>query len=149
MLNSSEFVSCIGKAQEAPEVQQLLASLGITTKLKMPKDSIDVRHDLPASGVSLIFEPEGPKSSRLIYCAVQFYSDAEQGYTSFPGDLPNQLRFSDGRAEAHAKLGPPFASKMKVRLEVWQVPPLRLGINYTKEEPHRIGVITVQLPPAG
>lgn len=149
MKNLDEYVSCIGKAEDAPEVQKLLASLGIFTKLKMPQDDIDVRHRLPELGISLIFKPEGPQSSRLICNAVQFISDTEHGYTTFAGDLPAQLQFSDGPVEVHVKLGAPHIAKPKLRLDIWQLQGLRLAINYTKDQPHHISVLTIQLPREG
>lgn len=73
-MDHSAFISCIGKAEESTEVQKLLLGLGVTKKLKMPEDDIDVRHSLHDLGVCLIFKPEGPASSALIFNAVQFVS---------------------------------------------------------------------------
>jgi hypothetical protein len=146
-MDFNDFVSCVGKGEDAPEVQRLLSSLGITKKLKMPNDDIDVRHRLPERGLSLIFKPENPKSSRLILTAVQFMSDAEQGWASYDGALPGKILLSDGHAQTHAKLGPPKIEKPKLRLDIWQLQNLRLAINYTKDEPQRVAVITLQLPP--
>lgn len=145
-MDSSEFIDCIGKAEDTPEVRQMLVAVGVTKKLKKPKDDIEARADLPALGLSLIFKPEGPKSSLLIFNAVQFVSSAEQGYTSFSGALPAQLLFSDGQSEAHAKLGTPLVVKPALRRDIWQFKDLRLAIKYAKDAPHRIAVITVHQP---
>jgi len=146
-MDFNDFVSCVGKGEDTPEVQRLLSALGITKKLKMPNDDIDVRHQLPERGLSLIFKPENPKSSRLILTAVQFMSDAEQGWASYGGGLPGKVLLSDGHAETHSKLGPPKIEKPKLRLDIWQLQNLRLAINYTKAEPQRVAVVTLQLPP--
>ena len=146
-MDYSAFVPCIGKQEDAPEVQALLSTVGVTKKLKMPKDDIDVRHELPDLGLSLIFKPEDPKSSRLILTAVKFMSGAEHGYASYGGTLPAKLLFTDGHAQTHAKLGPPKIEKQKLRLDIWQLQNLRLAIHYTKDEPQRVAVITLQLPP--
>ena len=82
-MDYSAFVPCIGKQEDAPEVQALLSTVGVTKKLKMPKDDIDVRDELPDLGLSLIFKPEDPKSSRLFLTAVKFMSGAEHGYASY------------------------------------------------------------------
>lgn len=146
-MDSGEFISCVGKPEDAPEVQQLLSAVGFAKKLKMPKDDIDVRADLPKLGLSIIFKPEGPKSSRLILSAVKFISAAEKGHVSFTGALPAQLLFSDLKAETHAKLGPPVIDEPDLRLAIWQMGALRLAIKYAREAPHSVAVITVQLPP--
>lgn len=144
-MHANDFVSCIGKPEDAPEVQALLAALGVTKKLKMPKDDIEARLDLPKQGLSLIFEPENPKSSRLVLTATQFLSDAHEDYKSFQGTLPGNLLFSDSQAEAHAKLGKPGRSKKAFRLDAWTFDGLDLTVEYAKKD-LRIGAITVQLP---
>lgn len=147
-MHSNDFVSCLGKPEDAPEVQSLLTALGVTKKLKMPKDDIEARVDLPKQGLALIFEPEGPKSSRLVLNGLQFYSDAEKGYKSFQGELPGKLLFSDSQAEVHAKLGKPVESKKAFRLDRWKPKGLLLTVEYAKED-HRIAVVAVELPLKG
>ena len=146
-MDQTTIVSCIGKAEDAPDVQQVLAALGATKKLKMPPDDIDVRHSLHDQGLCLVFKPEGPKSSRLILNAVQFVSSCEEGYSTFAGALPGGLSFSDGPPQANAKLGEPFFSKPKLRREIWNYGVLQLAVNYSRQEPQRIAVVTVELPP--
>ena len=137
-------VSCIGKPEDDPDVQKVLKGLGVTKKLKMPQDDIDARHSLHEQGLCLIFKPESPKSSRLILTAVQFVSSCEEGYSTFAGALPRGLQFSDGPAEANAKLGTPFFSKPKLRREIWDHGQLQLAVNYSRAEPQQIAVVTVE-----
>jgi len=146
-MDSQDFVACIGKPEDAPEVQRMLAAVGVTTKLKMPKDDIEARLSLTKQGLTLIFKPEGPKSSRLIFNAVMFVSDAEEGYSTYAGVLPDGLLFSDTARGAHAKLGTPSISKPKLRRDIWERAGMRLSINYAKAEPQRVAVVTVHLPP--
>ena len=146
-MDSNEFIACIGKYEDAPEVQRVLTAVGCTKKLKMPKDDIDVRVSMPKLGLSMIFGPEGPKSSRLILSAVQFVSDTEKGHKSFSGELPAKLLFSDLKADARTKLGAPEEEDDDLRLDIWPFGKLKLAIDYAKDAPHRVGVITVQLPP--
>lgn len=145
-MHANDFISCVGKPEDAPEVRALLAALGVTKKVKMPKDDIEARVDLPRQGLSLIFEPEGPKSSRLVFSAVQFLSDSNEGYKSFKGTLPHNLLFSDAQAEARAKLGKPGESKKAFRLDRWKLDGLKLTVEYAKTD-LRIGAITVESPP--
>jgi len=141
-----EFVSCIGKHEDDPEVQALLSVLGITKKLKMPKDDIDVRHVLHSHGLDLIFKPESQKTSRLILYAVQFISSLEEGFSTFTGTLPSGLLFSDGQVEAQRKLGTPSTSKPKLRRDIWRLNGLQLALKYSRNPPHQIAVITMQIP---
>jgi hypothetical protein len=144
-MDSSEFIGCLGKREDAPEVQKLLRAVGVTKKLRMPKDDIEARADLPKLGLSLIFEPEGPKSSVLIFQAAQFYSDAEEGYKSFAGALPGGLTISDTQAEVRGKLGKPSETKVALRLDRWKKGDRVLTVEYTKGD-SRISAITVETP---
>jgi hypothetical protein len=146
MMDSKEFIACIGKPEDAPEVQRVLAGIGFTKKLKMPKDDIDARVTMPQMGLSLVFKPEGPKSSRLVLNAAQFISDTEKGNMSFPGALPAKLVFSDGQVEARVKLGKPFDTKPALRRDIWKLENLNLAIKYSKDAPHKIAVVTVEIP---
>lgn len=146
-MDSASLIACIGKPEDAPEVQKLLAAIGFTKALKMPRDDIDVRATAPNLGLSLIFRPEGPKSSRLILSAVKFNSDTEKGNKRFAGALPANLQFSDLKANARAKLGKPEDEDEDLRLDIWSLGQLRLAIKYAKDAPNPIGVVTVQLPP--
>jgi hypothetical protein len=145
-MDSNEFIECIGKPEDAPEVQSMLSTVGVTKKMKIPRDDIEARADLPAHGLSLIFKPEDARSSRVTFNAVQFISDAEKGYTSFSGALPRGLLFSDTQAEARKKLGKPHESKPALRRDIWKFEQLRLAIKYAKEAPHTVAVVTVHQP---
>ncbi len=144
-MDSEEFVACVGKPEDAPEVQRLFAAIGFKKKLKMPKDDIDARIDLLKQGVTLIFEPEGPKSSRLVMSGVQFFSDAEEDYKTFQGALPGQVLFSDTQAEVLAKLGKPSFSKKALRYDAWRSSGRLLTVGYAKKD-QRISMVSVELP---
>lgn len=145
-MNGKEFVACIGKPEDAPEVQAMLVTVGVTKKLRMPKDDIEARADLPDQGLSLIFKPEGPKSSRLIFSAVQFFSGAGRHYKRFAGLLPADLQFSSTQAEARGKLGKPFKALPKLGRDIWKLQGLLLAISYTDEAPHLVAELTVYMP---
>lgn len=147
-MDSSDFLACLGKPDTAPEVQKVLGTVGVTKKLKMPKDDIEARADLPRLGLSLIFKPEAPKSSVLIFQAVQFFSDAEKGYKNFDGPLPDRLTLADTQADVRAKLGKPTEVKAALRLDRWKKPDRVLTVEYAKES-LRIGAITVHIPMKG
>lgn len=144
-MHCNDFIFCLRKPADAPEVVSLLAAVGVTKTPKMPKDDIEARADLPKLGLSLIFEPEGAKTSRLMFTGVQFFSEAEQGYKSFPGELPGHVLFSDSQEQVHAKLGKPSEAKKGMRLEGWTFDGLLLTVEYAKDK--RIAMIAVEIPP--
>jgi len=144
-MNSEDFTRCIGKPEDAPEVQQMLAAVGVKKKLRVPKGDIEARIDMEKKGLALIFEPEERKSSRLILTSVQFYSDAEEDFSTFPGTLPRGLEFTDSQTEVHAKLGKPDDDRMDMNFEAWNWGELELTVEYTLDH-KRIGMIGVAVP---
>jgi hypothetical protein len=145
-MNSNDFIAAIGKPEESPEVQALLRAVGVKKKLKMPKDDIEARVDLPKKGLSLVFEPADSKSNALLFSAVQFFSTIEKGFKSFGGDLPCGLTFADTQKEALKKLGKPVESKKMFRLDRWKpkgLKSVKMTVEYGKDDP-RIAAITVE-----
>jgi len=140
------FIDRIGKPIETPEVSAMLAQVGVTEQLRMPQDDIDARADLPGQGLSLIFKPEAPRSSRLVFYAVQFFSDVEPDHARFAGALPGGISFDDDQGRVHGKLGAPVSSKPNLRRDFWDMGSLRLSVKYAKTEPNRVAVVAVQLP---
>jgi hypothetical protein len=147
-MDSDQIIACLGKLEPATEVQQLLRALGVVKKLRMPKDDIEARADLPELGLSLIFKPSSPKSSVLFFQAVQFFSDMEDGYKNFAGALPNQLQLTDTQTEVRSKLGRPTETKAAFRLDRWMSPDRITTIEYAKKS-GRISAVTVHVPAPG
>lgn len=145
-MDGNEFVACIGKPEDGPEVQAMLAAVGVAKKLKVPRGDIEARVDLPKQGLSLIFNPEGPRSSRLIFTAVQFFSGAGRHFKRFAGALPADLQFSTTQAEARRKLGKPFKSLPKLGSDIWRLNGLQLAITYKDEVPHFVAEVSVEQP---
>jgi hypothetical protein len=82
----------------------------------------------------------------LILSAAQFVSDAEEGFKSFSGPLPGNLKFTDLKADAVKKLGTPDDEDDDLRLAIWKLGELMLAIDFALLEPHPVGVVTVQVP---
>jgi hypothetical protein len=143
-MDSEIFVACVGKYEDSPEVQALLASMGQKKKLKMPSDDIDVRIDLLTQGVTLIFEPESRKSSQLLMTGVQFFSDAEKDYKTFQGPLPGGVVFAETQAEVIAKLGKPSFSR-KGRYDAWRINGQVLSVAYSKTY-KTVSMVSFEMP---
>ena len=144
-MGSRELIARLRKTDDSPEISGLLSTLGVTKKPKMPRGDIEARVDLPKKGLCLIFKPEGAKSSKLLLVAVQFYSDAEKGYTSYQGELPGDLLLSDTQVEVRKKLGKPTESKKEFRLDRWKSEGLVTTVEYSKQD-GRIAVLSLHLP---
>lgn len=144
-MKTDDFIACLRKADDSPEITALLAQLGVKKKPKMPKGDIEARVDLPKQGLSLIFLPEGPKTSKLVLAAVQFLSDLEEGYKTFAGALPDKLKFGDTQAEVLKKLGKPSESKKQFRLDRWKTKTLVTTAEYSKAE-LRLSTLTMHAP---
>jgi len=144
-MDSDAFISCVGEPEDSNEVQRLLASVGVTKKLRVPRDDIEARVDLPKLGLSLIFEPEGAKTSRLIFTGVQFFSDTEKGYTNFSGTLPGGITFADTQREVHAKLGKPALTKKSLRYDAWKPEGKLLTVEYAKGS-GKVAMVSFELP---
>lgn len=147
-MNSDPILACLGRSEADPEVQRLLADLGVKKKLKMPRDDIEARVNLPKQGLSLVFKPSGPTNGALFFQAAQFFSSAEPGYAAFTGSLPMDLGIGDTQAEVRARLGRPTASKPRFRLDTWTQGTRVLTVEYARED-GRIAAVTVHVPAPG
>ena len=144
-MDGKDLIELLRKSDESPDISKALSELGVTKKLKMPKDDIEARIDLPKKGLSLIFKPEAPKTSKLVFTAVQFFSDASEGFTTFPGKLVESLQFNDTQAEVRKKLGKPAEIMKDLRRDQWNLKGLVLTVKYSRKD-GRIGMISVHVP---
>ena len=105
-MNADDFVPFLGKLDGAPEIAKLLATLGVKKQPKLKKGDLYVYVQLPKDGVVLVFrESDDPKISQTFLAGVQLYSDAEDGFKTFAGDLPKGVTFDDTKTEVRKKLG--------------------------------------------
>ena len=133
-MNAQELVSYLGKTAESQDVTTLLARLGVKKQPRMKRDEIDAIVNLESQGLVLLFRPADDKSSQLKLAEVQIYSDVEEGYTSFAGQLPRGLTFADSRSDAIKKLGKPDLSRRQFRLETWYGNDSTLTVKFAKGE---------------
>lgn len=143
-MKTEDLIACLRKTDDSPEIVALLAQLGVKKKPKMPRDDIDARVDLLKQGLTLIFKPEGPKSSKLALVALQFVSEDEEDYETYAGTLPDKLQFGDTQAEVIKKMGKPTESKKPLRWDRWKTKTLVKTASYTKEL--RLKLLTVHAP---
>jgi hypothetical protein len=132
-MNGDDIISCLRKSSDSPEMVELLNSLKVKKSLKLQRGEDDVRVNLPKQGLSLIFTREAPKTSKMFFSTVQFFSDAQDGFNSFNGDLPRNLVFSDSQIVVRNKLGkPPYPSK-ELKFDNWENEEFDLTVQYTPD----------------
>jgi len=132
-MNANDFIPLIKKPDDAPDVVKLLKDLGVTKKPKLPKGDMYAFVKFPEDGFVLAFrESEDAKTSQLVLAAVQFYSDDEPGFSTFKGELPNGIQFSDDRSNVKKKLGKPTRSKDFLRKDFWDRSGYVVTVRYRK-----------------
>jgi len=131
-MKCQEFVSCFRKTDNSKEIADLLAKLGVKKAPRIPKDDTDARVDLESQGMTLIFLPAGPQTSELVLVAVQFFSDEAEDYSTYEGELPHGLEFTDDQEAVKNKLGKPDRAKEFLAREFWDIDGLVLTVKYSK-----------------
>lgn len=130
-MDASQFETCLGKAEDSADVRGMLTALGITQKLE-PSSEGYLRLTLAGQGLLLSFVPGVSADGKLVFTGVQFYSDSEEGFTTFAGALPGGLTFADSPAQARAKLGKPTEIMKEFRIDHWIADGRQLTVRYTK-----------------
>lgn len=134
-MNADDFLSYLGKTDDAQDIKDLLARLGVKKHPKVKRGDTDVYVELPKQGLVLIFElPEEGKTSLLTLADVQFYAGLPmQDSDRFPGTLPEGLVFEDSRDEARRKLGPPDDSVDSSGIDTWEREGHSLILEYRRD----------------
>jgi hypothetical protein len=143
-MDAPEFVACIGKTDDTPEVIKLLSDVGVAKKLKPSRDGTDVDVALKTLGIMMVFRGLDAKSSKLTLWGVQFYLN-EGGYKPFKGALPQGLVFGDSRADVKGKLGKPLRAIKAIRRETWAIGNQELTVAYGKLD-DRLSIVFQNLP---
>lgn len=145
-MDFDEIATCVGKDENQPEIVRLLAYVSYQKKLKLPKDDVKLRLNFAPLGLSLIFRPQGRKSSLLVLNAAQAVSDAEAGFKTFPGKLPGGIEFGETQAQVITKLGKPSSSENDMRYDSWRLADKKtLRVQYSKLG-MKLTFVTVELP---
>ncbi|SDY68054.1 hypothetical protein [Herbiconiux ginsengi] len=116
-IDPARFEACLGRPVDSPDVERLLADLGLTVLPQLSSEGY-ARVELPDRGVIMSFRPEAATNSRLKLTGIQFYS-AVDGFTAYAGPLPRGLTFTDDRDEVLRKLGAPTRSMPDFHLDNW------------------------------
>jgi hypothetical protein len=142
-----EIKKLLGNTVKTPAVNALLKNLGVTENLKINPDSGGVHVEKPELGFSLWLQDPpsilNPAYSSLpkgtpVLADCFFYSEGQDGYKQFAGELPGGILFTDGRPEVVAKLGEPIWKREKngrLIAEKWVIDGQTIHITYKKDQP--------------
>lgn len=148
-MDANDLIPYLGRSDDDPDLKALLTRLGIDKPPKLKKGSAFVNMLASSHGIGLMFEPERPKSSRLVLTILQFYvGSAMQGTSPYEGALPWGLQFSDPRESVIQKLGPPNETEDDdddLGIELWTVDKLEVTVEF-REDPPGIAVFEVGIP---
>ena len=145
-MDARDFVPFVGKTDDSPEIAKLLAELGVKKPPKLKKGDLYDHIKFPKDGFVLVFrESDDPKTSQLSLADVQIFSDAEQGFKTFRGKLPDGLEFADTRAEVRKKLGKPSRSKDMFRKDFWDRKGYVQTVQYAKDT-GQIQMVSLAMP---
>ena len=144
-MDSKDFLACLRKTENSPEVVHILSGMGVKKKLKVPKGDTEARVDLEKQGLTMIFLPKGPKDSELVLVAVQFFSEEEEDYSTYKGDLPYKINFTDDQAEVRKKLGSPSRTKDFLARDFWDIDKLVLTVEFGGRD-GRITMVSFHAP---
>jgi hypothetical protein len=142
-----EMKNLLGNTVKAPAIAALLKNLGVTETLKINPDSGGVHVEKQDMGFSLWLQDPptilNPAYSSLpkgtpVLADCFYYSEGQDGYKQFEGELPGGLSFRDGRAQIIAKLGEPVWKREKdgrLIAEKWVVDGQSIHVTYKKDQP--------------
>lgn len=138
----SDFLSVLGAAEEAHELQLAYAKLNTLNRPQLDEDDEYDVYDwvtVKRAGIELGFvDPEYFRGEiqalwriRPLMCfQLTFYSDSREGISAYRGELPFGLLMSDGPAIARSKLAAHEASRRSYLTDRWDTPEYRIVVAY-------------------
>ena len=141
-MNADEFVPCLGKTDDHPDILRLLARLGSKKPAKLPRGSTEVRVDVRHLGIEMVFEPvDDNRRHGLTFARVVFHGKPMRG----GGALPFGLTFGDSRKEARKKVGPPMSISDELNRDAWDYQTHTMIADYARDR-GRIMALTLSTP---
>ena len=142
-----EMKNLLGNTVKAPALAALLENLGVTETPTINPDSGGIHVEKKDLGFSLWLQ-DPPTILNRAYSSLPkgtpvladcfYYSEGQDGYKQFAGELPGGLSFSDGHAQIVARLGEPVWKREKNGRPIaakWNVDGQSIHITYKKDQP--------------
>jgi len=141
-MNADEFVHCLGKTDDHPDILRLLARLGAKKPAKVPRGSTEVRVEVRPLGIEMLFKPiDDNRRHGLTFASVVFHGNGKPG----AGALPFGLSFSDSRKDARKKVGPPMYISDELNRDAWDYQTHTMTADYARGR-GRIMVLSLSMP---
>lgn len=136
-----EWVSMFGRSADEADVKDALAQEGIADRIKIERQALSARKDIPGKGTTVVFtsetilRPDDPAAvaSRPIMSAVMVILDQPNKKDLYTGPLPFQLSKTDSLDTLRARLGPPVRINEDNRTDAWLIDGLKLAASYAKD----------------
>ncbi|RNJ46984.1 hypothetical protein B5V01_33710 [Mesorhizobium erdmanii] len=133
--NYKDWIGLFGHTAEEPAVKALLRSAGVTKRLVMPRDELDLLIDIPGMTVNFqdaeLFEdlpPVGSGNCVLTGVVLRLEKDT----TAYEGPLPYDVKRDSSQADLRARFGKPSESESDIGWDRWIVADkLTLTAQYT------------------
>ncbi len=144
MLNANDIIPLFGKAADSPEMTAIFEKLNTLRRPSLDEEDERSYHDwvlVRKQGVELGFvdshyfnaRPDAQwRHGELILCQVYFFAEFDD-VSTFKGELPFGLTFSDDRATARGKLKDFESARRSWLTDSWTLPEFRLTVSYDTE----------------
>ncbi|UVK44052.1 hypothetical protein BPNPMPFG_005926 [Mesorhizobium sp. AR07] len=151
-LNYKDWLDLFGHTAENAAVKSLLRSAGVTKKLVMPRDELDLLVDIPGMTVNFqdaeLFEdppPVGSGNCVLTGVVLRLEKDKTSTYT---GPLPYDIKRDSSQSDMRARFGKPNESESAIGWDRWIIADnLLLTAQYTSDR-SSIEALMLSLPEA-
>jgi hypothetical protein len=148
--NYKDWLDLFGHTAEDPAVKALLRSAGVTKRLVMPRDELDLLVDIPGMTVNFqdaeLFEdlpPVGSGNCVLTGVVLRLEKDKPSNYM---GPLPYDIKRDSSQSDLRARFGKPSESESDIGWDRWIVADnLTLTAQYTGDR-SSIEALLLSLP---
>ncbi|MDX8450956.1 hypothetical protein, partial [Mesorhizobium captivum] len=123
--NYQDWIGLFGHTAEDPAVKALLRSAGVTKRLVMPRDELDLLIDIPGMTVNFqdaeLFEDLPPVGSgNCVLTGVVLRLEKDKAAT-YLGPLPYDVKRDASQADLRARFGKPTESEDDIGWDRWIV----------------------------
>lgn len=144
-----DWLSLFGRTTQDPQLRAKLIKAGISKTPVVPKQSTDVRVDLP--GMTLVFKDaslfpniDAGSGTGVLGAIILMLNDKVQGV--YEGDLPFDLERGDSQKKLRERFGAPSKSNATFNWDEWEIDGLKLYAEYV-ESLDELNIVAVTMKP--
>lgn len=137
-------LSALGKQANSSPALDILKTFDLSEKVKIKRGDNDVHLNNYEKGVSILFKSEEyirakyelhlPNDAPML-SAIFLYGYGHDEFSEYSGDLPGNLKFSDGQKQAIEKLGRSDEFDEDFNSEFWTIAPnIRMFVDYSDDK---------------